>query len=118
MARKDMKKALGASLKAEEQAVRDRFEKAETVLSRSSKTASHTQTERNGRVVRDSFTMPSADYDLIPKLKKRYMKSSGAGVTKSELLRAGLTALEAMTDRELTHVIESLAKVKTGRPTS
>jgi hypothetical protein len=32
MAKKDMKSALGASLKAEEKAVRSRFEKAESVL--------------------------------------------------------------------------------------
>ena len=117
MARKDMKKALGASLKAEEQAVRSRFEKAETVLAG---TSEHVRSgvdrqNSNGRVVRDSFTMPTDDYDLISAIRKRCLKQ-GVSATKSEVLRAGLTALGAMPDKDLVKVIEGLLKVKTGRP--
>jgi hypothetical protein len=118
MSRKDMKKALGASLKAEEQAVKSRFEKAETVLSKKQVPSPPKEVPaRNGggKVIRDSFTIPSDEYDLISKLKKRCMKV-GVGVNKSEILRAGLAALDSMQDRELAEAFERLARVKTGRP--
>src|SRR5512139_4319024 len=44
------------------------------------------------KVVRDSFTMPQADYDLIAELKQRCQKQD-MHVKKSELLRAGLQVL-------------------------
>lgn len=119
MPKKDMKSALGASLKAEEQAVRSRFEKAESVLGRG-KSAPRPEPPlpSNGaadKVIRDSFTIPGDEYELISRIKKRCMKV-GVSASKSEVLRAGLAALNAMPDRELAKVFESLARVKTGRP--
>jgi hypothetical protein len=119
--RRDIKKALGASLKAEEQAIKDKYEKLDksnAALSKRKSAVSDDQPSNGtGRVIRDSFTMPSSDYDLTPKIKKRHMKSSGFRVTKSELLRGGLAAHDAMADKELVKVIENLPKIKTGRPT-
>ena len=118
MARKDMKKALGASLKAEEQAVRSRFEKAETVFSKKKSTPPpREELPQNGvgRVIRDSFTIPGDEYELISKIKKRCMKA-GVSANKSEVLRAGLAVLSEMSDGELAQVVESLTRVKTGRP--
>jgi hypothetical protein len=120
MSRKDMKKALGASLKAEEQAVKSRFEKAETILSKKQVPGPSKEVPmRNGgsKVIRDSFTIPSEEYDLISKLKKRCMKV-GVGVNKSEILRAGLAALDSMQDRELVEAFGRLVRVKTGRPSA
>lgn len=113
-----MKKALGASLKAEERAVRNRFEKAETVLSKkSAASAPREQPPQNGagKVIRDSFTIPSGEYELISKIRKRCMKA-GVGANKSEILRAGLAALAAMDDKELAELFGRLTRVKTGRP--
>lgn len=119
MAKKDMKKALGASLKAEEQAVRSRFERAETVLSKKRATpATQDQPQlRNGadKVIRDSFTIPGDEYKLISQIKKRCMKA-GVSANKSEVLRAGLAALDAMPEAELAKVFRRLVRVKTGRP--
>jgi hypothetical protein len=119
MPKKDMKSALGASLKAEEQAVRSRFEKAESVLGRGKSSLRSEPPPSNGadKVIRDSFTIPGDEYELISRIKKRCMKA-GVSANKSEVLRAGLAALDAMPDRELAKVFESLVKVKTGRPTS
>lgn len=110
-----MKKALGASLQAEERAVKSRFDKAETILGKKDAAQKKEDKSSTARVIRDSFTMPAIDYELIPELKTRCMKA-GVGVTKSELLRAGLNALGSMTDKELVNVIEKLEKVRTGRP--
>jgi hypothetical protein len=119
MAKKDMKRALGASLKAEEQAVRSRFEKAETVLSKGKKDRHQREQPRpqngTGKVVRDSFTIPGDEYELISKIKKRCMKA-GVGANKSEILRAGLAALAAMDEKELAELFGRLTRVKTGRP--
>lgn len=119
MAKKDMKSALGASLKAEEQAVRSRFEKAESVLGRgkSSPRSEPAPPPSNGagKVIRDSFTIPEDEYELISRIKKRCMKA-GVSANKSEVLRAGLAALEAMPDKELTSLFGKLQRVKTGRP--
>ncbi|MBI5006645.1 MAG: hypothetical protein HZB95_05905 [Nitrosomonadales bacterium] len=67
------------------------------------------------KVVRDSFTMPQADYELIAGIKQKALKS-GLHVKKSELLRAGLQALSKLTVVQLKRAISGLEKIKTGRP--
>lgn len=68
------------------------------------------------KVVRDSFTMPQADYELIAVMKQKALKS-GLHVKKSELLRAGLQALSKLTVVQLKRAVTGLEKIKTGRPT-
>lgn len=119
MAKRDMRGALGATLRAEEEAVKSRFEKAESVLGarkngKKRSAAPRQRAESESRVIRDSFTMPETDYGLIGPLKKRCMKA-GIGVNKSELLRAGLQALTEMSDRELAQHVDRLIRVKPGR---
>jgi hypothetical protein len=117
-AKKDMKKALGASLKAEEQAVKNRFEKAESVFAGKDVSAKENRTlKATSKVIRDSFTMIEKDYDLISALKERYLKL-GISVNKSQILRAGLNALDNMADEKLIKIVNDLAEVKTGRPTT
>ncbi len=120
MMKRNMKSALKGSLLMEEQTVKDRFEKAESLLG--GKTGATAAEKENGapktenvKVVRDSFTMPQADYELITLLKKRSLQS-GIETNKSEILRAGLLALNQMTERDFLDKIETVEKVKTGRP--
>jgi hypothetical protein len=70
---------------------------------------------RLGKVIRDSFTMPAADYALIAVLKRRCLLL-GMAIKKSELLRAGLAALEKLPDESLAQVAAAVESVKTGRP--
>ena len=65
--------------------------------------------------VRDSFTMPGADFALIATLKSRAL-SACRETKKSELLRAGLHALAAMDEATLLAALGRLDPVKTGRP--
>ena len=67
--------------------------------------------------VRDSFTMPEADFALIAALKAR-MLSAKRETKKSELLRAGLHALAALDNAALLAALGKLAPVKVGRPKS
>ena len=117
MPKKDIKSALGASLRAEEKAVKSRFERAETILSKKPTKARAQEKPDNGagKVIRDSFTIPGNEYESISLIKKRCMKS-GISANKSEILRAGLSVLNDMPDRELARTFESLPRVKTGRP--
>lgn len=67
------------------------------------------------KVIRDSFTMPLPDYERIVALKKRSL-ALGQEKKKSEMLRAGLRALERLEDEDLVAVLASIEPVKTGRP--
>ena len=65
--------------------------------------------------VRDSFTMPEADFSLIATLKARALAAKRE-TKKSELLRAGLHALAAMDSAALLAALQALEPIKTGRP--
>ena len=65
--------------------------------------------------VRDSFTMPRADFDLIDQLKDRALGFKRP-TKKSELLRAGLQVLQGLTDAQLLAALGALTPLKPGRP--
>ena len=67
------------------------------------------------KLVRDSFTMPRADFDLIELLKVRAIQAKRPA-KKSELLRAGLQALAALEPAALVAALERLVPLKPGRP--
>jgi hypothetical protein len=69
------------------------------------------------KMVRDSFTMPKDEYVVIDSLKLRGGQL-GQGVKKSELLRAGIKALAAMSDIQFKAALSNVPTIKTGRPTS
>ena len=67
------------------------------------------------KLVRDSFTMPKDEYQVIDALKGRALGLEKQ-VRKSELLRAGIQALAAMNDRAFLKAIAAVPTLKTGRP--
>jgi hypothetical protein len=67
------------------------------------------------KLVRDSFTFPETDYAQLAALKQRAL-SAGHEIKKSELLRAGLAALVAMSDTSLLKALAAVERIKTGRP--
>lgn len=124
MAKPSMKGALKRSMEQENQDFDRRFERAEQVLgSRAtlSSTLEPAPVEAPEplppveKVVRDSFTMPQGDHDRIQALRERCLKG-GVSVSKSELVRAGLSLLQALGDRELLAAVQAVDKVRTGRP--
>ena len=68
------------------------------------------------KLVRDSFTIPKAEYSVLEELKQRATQMARP-VKKSELLRAGIKALAAMTDTAFLAALASVPAIKTGRPT-
>jgi hypothetical protein len=67
------------------------------------------------KMERDSFTMPKVEYAQFQVLKERLAKL-GQPAKKSELLRAGIMQLTAMTDSALKAVMSKVPTIKTGRP--
>lgn len=124
MTRKSMRSALSASLEAEDEAVRSRFEKAESLLGEKPQVSEQPvvaipvakEPSKKERVIRDSFTLPSRDYELITAVRQRCLNSA-VNVNKSEVIRAGLHALMEMREEDLLDLVNNLEKIKTGRPT-
>jgi hypothetical protein len=83
-----------------------------TTAKRKNSTKSKTEA---GKVIRDSFTMPEDDYALIDKTQRRFMRLA-IMLNKGEILRAGLHALEELSNAELKELSVKVEKVKTGRP--
>jgi hypothetical protein len=67
------------------------------------------------KLVRDSFTIPKDEYVVIDALKTRAGKL-GQPIKKSELLRAGIKALAAMSDIQFKAALSNVPTIKTGRP--
>jgi len=67
------------------------------------------------KLVRDSFTIPKLEYLVMDELKQRATKLAFP-IKKSELLRAGIKALAAMSDQAFITALKSVPAIKTGRP--
>jgi hypothetical protein len=70
---------------------------------------------RKAKLVRDSFTMPEHEYEMLGQVKKACLKA-GFEIKKSELLRIGVALISQMDLATLQKVLASLPQLKTGRP--
>lgn len=70
---------------------------------------------RKVKMIRDSFTMPENEYNLLGELKKKCLET-GVHVKKSELIRAGLINLSRLNKSLLLKAVERVEVIKTGRP--
>jgi hypothetical protein len=71
----------------------------------------------NPALVRDSFTMPEAEYAVFASAKQRCLQA-GVEIKKSELLRVGMALVGQLDVATLQAVLASLPQLKTGRPRS
>jgi hypothetical protein len=67
------------------------------------------------KLVRDSFTIPKVEYTVLDELKTR-AAALAHPIKKSELLRAGVKALAAMSDNAFLASLHAVPAIKTGRP--
>jgi hypothetical protein len=67
------------------------------------------------KLVRDSFTIPKPEYQVLDDLKLRAADLKHP-IKKGELLRAGIKALAAMTNPQLLIALQAVPALKTGRP--
>ena len=69
------------------------------------------------KLVRDSFTIPKAEYAVLDEIKQRAL-TLARPVKKSEILRAGIKTLAALSDTALLAALAAVPTIKTGRPTA
>ena len=111
--------SLSKSLEQEKSAVDKRFERADELFkveNPAEEVKKKTQPKKKAeKVVRDGFTMPLSDKQLINELKIKGL-SLGIDTNKSEIVRAGLQALIDLPESKLKTILKSIPKIKTGRP--
>ena len=73
------------------------------------------KTKVKDKLVRDSFTIPKSEYQLLDALKLR-AAALKRPTKKSELLRAGLQALAGLNQKQLQTALDGLPLLKSGRP--
>jgi hypothetical protein len=122
MNKPEIKAALAASLQGEQEAVEQRFAKADSYFGgQDGMSATLRQISTSPprpvrtKVIRDGFTMPTTDYQLIGEIQAVCLKA-GFSVTKSEVVRAGLHALRELSAAELQELFGRLEQVKAGHP--
>lgn len=67
------------------------------------------------KLVRDSFTIPKTEFAVLEELKQRAAKLARP-VKKSELIRAGIKALAALSNAAFLTAVNQVPIIKTGRP--
>lgn len=67
------------------------------------------------KLVRDSFTMPEAEYAVLGEVKKECLKA-GMAVKKSELLRIGVSLVRKLDVKSIKEMVDALPVLKAGRP--
>ena len=72
--------------------------------------------EKKIKMVRDSISIPKAEFLVLGEMKTRAGKL-GVEVKKTELIRAGIKVLTALTDTAFVAAIRAVPNIKTGRPT-
>ena len=70
---------------------------------------------KKAKLVRDSFTMPEAEYAVLGDVKKACLKA-GIEVKKSELLRVGVALIRQLDTAKLKEILAVLPALKAGRP--
>lgn len=94
---------------AKEQAVKEQAAKE------SSAKPEDKEKPKKPKLVRDSFTMPEAEYAVLGQVKKDCLKA-GFEVKKSELLRVGVALIRQLDTTKLKEVLDTLPALKSGRP--
>ncbi len=66
-------------------------------------------------LVRDSFTMPQSEYQVLSLVKKACLKA-GIEIKKSELLRMAVVQLAGLSVAKIATLQQGLNKIQAGRP--
>lgn len=70
---------------------------------------------KKAKLVRDSFTMPDVEYQVLADMKKAALKA-GFEIKKSELLRIGVALIQKTDIEKLRTMLTTLSPLKAGRP--
>ncbi|MDX1539760.1 MAG: hypothetical protein R3349_00010 [Geminicoccaceae bacterium] len=116
--------ALAATVEHERERVEDRFAKAERLFGAEPPApeaaragAAEATAPPREKVVRDTFSFPERDHRRIAEISDAALNAA-IRVNKSEIVRAGLIALQGMTAEARDELLRSVEHLKTGRPAS
>jgi hypothetical protein len=70
---------------------------------------------QKAKLVRDSFTIPKAEYTTLNELRQRSTRLAQPA-KKSEVLRAGIALLKSLSDQAFLDALAAVPNLKTGRP--
>lgn len=84
----------------------DRFKVADSIFDSPNK---------KDNVIRDTFTLPKSDYDLIEKCRSKFLENK-ISITKSEIIRIGIILVSKLPNSDIDNVYKLIEKIKTGRP--
>jgi hypothetical protein len=117
-----MKRKLSDSLKAsiaeERKAVKNKPSSLDTRIAKAENVFDNGKakiTQKQEKVIRDTFTIPQSDYHLLEKCRDRGLNHKYV-INKSEIIRAGLLLLDSLSDNKFLEAIGNVKKIKTGRP--
>src|SRR5207249_8662761 len=65
---------------------------------------------KKAKLIRDSFTMPEAEYDVLAQVKRACIQA-GFEIKKSELLRAGVALIRELEPARLAGILSSWTKL-------
>jgi hypothetical protein len=88
---------------------------APKVASATQKAPSAAASAAKNKLMRDSFTIPKSEYAVLEALKLRAATLARPS-KKSEVLRAGIVVLTAMSDKAFVAALNAVPSLKTGRP--
>jgi hypothetical protein len=108
-------KAAATSVKSVKKAAPKVAEKANASATSTSVAEKKPAKEKKIKMVRDSISIPKAEYSALDSMKLRAGKL-GLPVKKTELIRAGIKALAALSDAAFGNAIKAVPSLKTGRP--
>ncbi len=111
--RRDLVAGLRAGMASEENALENRFRKAEALLGSATPYAASAGKRASGglRAARFTFSMTSQDADLIERQLMRIAVETGMRLNKSELVRVGVMGLSKLTTEQLSEVCLGLNRL-------
>lgn len=115
---------LAKSLASEAGAVDQRFAHADSIFGGGKPTASEpavklvektvSAKDPQMEIIRDTFTLPKMDHDLIDLLSDRCLDER-LRTTRAEILRAALNSLVKLSNKEIADAVRALPKTKVGK---
>lgn len=121
MTRKDFKASIGASIKGQDTADKDRFEKVDSVLANWDAAAATPQSTPKPApsktlVVRHTFSMSEGDYALLEALRKAAAAVPGGPIfSASDICRAAIHAISGYNGDEVIAAVDKLERLRPGR---
>ena len=107
---------LRSTVAQQDAALVNRFDKADSVLLKAPESTTELRpVTQKSSVIRDTFSMPLDDYALIEHLRIIANKEGRSSTSKSEVVRAGLQALGALSGQQLVQALGRLEKLAPGR---